>query len=59
MLGPPTTAGIIASHTTRLAITVARTITAAIIAQGTGAIGPVGPATGGRATIGQAGMVRP
>jgi hypothetical protein len=57
MLNPPTTADIIADHTTRLAIILAHTTTAAIIAQGTGIIDPAGTATGGRAITGQAGGV--
>ncbi len=61
MLNPPTTADIIADRTMRLAITLARTTTAAIIAatiaRGMGPIGPVGTVTGGRAIAGQAGTV--
>jgi len=60
MLNPPTTADTIADRTVRLAITLAPTTTAdiiATIAHGTGPIGPVGTVTGGRAITGQAGTV--
>jgi hypothetical protein len=61
MLNLPTTADTIADRTIRLAITLARTTTAAVIpatiARGTGTIGPVGTATDGRAITGQAGTV--
>ena len=52
MLNPLTPADIIADRITRLAITLAHTTTAAIIAQGTGTIDPAGTATGSRAMTG-------
>jgi hypothetical protein len=60
MLSLPTMEDTIADRTIRLAITLARTTTAVIpatVARGTVTIDPVGTATDGRATTGQAGMV--